>query len=233
VDRITRKDLKTDQFALEVGHTVNFFEHHRAEAIRYGAIAIGVIVLAVGIVVYTRTQHAARETALTAAIQVQEAPVGPANPNAPISFPTEEARQAEAVKKFSDVAAKYSGSDEGHIASYYLGGIYVSQGRMAEAEKQFKLVADGAGSGYASLAKLSLAQIYFSDGRATEGEKLLRELMDNPTVFVSKDQATVTLARALAHSKPAEAKKLLDPLRALPGQIGQLAISLENDIPAQ
>ena len=35
--RITRKDLKTDKFALEVGHTVDFFEEHRREVVRYGA----------------------------------------------------------------------------------------------------------------------------------------------------------------------------------------------------
>ena len=35
--RITRKELKTDKFALEVEHTVNFFEEHQKEIIRYGA----------------------------------------------------------------------------------------------------------------------------------------------------------------------------------------------------
>ncbi len=46
---------------------------------------------------------------------------------------------------------------------------------------------------------------------------MLRSLMDNPTVFVSKDEATIVLAKMLAPSKPAESRKLLDPLRAKPG----------------
>ena len=37
--------------------------------------------------------------------------------------------------------------------------------------------------------------------------------MDHPTIFVSKEQAAITLARFLARKKPAEARKLLDPLR--------------------
>jgi hypothetical protein len=86
---------------------------------------------------------------------------------------------------------------------------------------------------YASLAKLSLAQIYFADGRSDQGEKLLRDLIANPTVFVSADQATISLARSLAPKKPAEARKLLDPLRSRQGNVGQVALSLLAELPAQ
>src|ERR1017187_245857 len=47
VSRITRKELKTDKFALEVEHGISFFEHHKNEAIKYGAIGIVAIVLTV------------------------------------------------------------------------------------------------------------------------------------------------------------------------------------------
>ena len=45
--RITRKELKTDKFALEVGHTVDFFEEHHTEIVRYGAAALVVIAIVV------------------------------------------------------------------------------------------------------------------------------------------------------------------------------------------
>src|SRR5437763_12967804 len=76
VARITRKELKTDKFALEVEHTVTFFEEHRKELVRYGSLAVLVVVLIIGFVVYQRNQHATRQGALAAAIRVQEAPVG-------------------------------------------------------------------------------------------------------------------------------------------------------------
>jgi hypothetical protein len=44
-----------------------------------------------------------------------------------------------------------------------------------------------------------------------EAEKLLRGLIDKPSDFVSKDEATIALARLIAQSRPEEAKKLLDP----------------------
>jgi hypothetical protein len=38
VARITRKELKSDKFALEIGHTVTFFEDHQKVLIRYGGL---------------------------------------------------------------------------------------------------------------------------------------------------------------------------------------------------
>jgi len=233
VARITRKELKSDKFALELEHTFTFFEEHRELVIRYGAIAAGILVLVLAVLLYSRHQHSVRQEALSQALQVQEAPVGSANPGAALSFPTEDARAQQAVKTFGEVASKYSGSTEGIIAEYYLGTIAADQGKMAEAEKHLKLVAEKGDDRYASLANLALAQIDFNEGRTAEGEKLLRSLIDKPTAFVSKDQATITLARALAKSKPAEARKLLEPLRAVRGDVGQAAISLYGEIPAQ
>jgi hypothetical protein len=78
------------------------------------------------------------------------------------------------------------------------------------------------------LAKLSLAQIYFSDGRTAQGETALRELIAKPTVFVSKEQATIMLARFLGPTKPEEARKLLEPLITVPGGVSQVAVEVSN-----
>src|ERR1044071_3217132 len=89
VARITRKELKSDKFALEVEHTVTLFEEHQKEIIRYGAIALAGVVLIVGYVMYSRYQHGVREAALARAIQIQEAPVGPPQPGQNMNFPTQ------------------------------------------------------------------------------------------------------------------------------------------------
>jgi len=62
------------------------------------------------------------------------------------------------------------------------------------------------------------------------GEKTLRELIAKPTIFVSKEQAAITLARYLMPTKPAEARKLLDPLLKVPGVVGQTAIQAYGEI---
>jgi hypothetical protein len=60
---------------------------------------------------------------------------------------------------------------------------------------------------------------------------MLRDLIAHPTMFVSKDQATITLARFLMMKKPAEARKLLDPLKTQNSQAGQIALSIYSQIP--
>ena len=230
--RITRKELKSDKFALEVGHTVDFFGAHHKEIVRYGGFVLGAAVLVVGYMIYQRHQHAAREEALARAIQVQEAAVGSSATGGP-AFPTQEAKDQEALRVFTDLGSKYSGSAEGEIAQYYVGSIKADQGKLAEAEKLFQQVAEKGDEKYASLAKLSLAQIYFADGRADQGEKTLRDMMARPTIFVSREHAAITLARYLMPLKPAEARKLLDPLKNQVGTVGQLALTLYGELPPQ
>ena len=230
MSRITRKELKTDKFALEVEHTVTLFEEHRKELIRYGVIALAVVALIAGYVLYSRSQHAVREQALAKAIEVQEAPVG-ASATGGLAFPTQQAKDAAATKAFTDLRNNYSGSAEGEIAAYYLASIQADAGNIAQAEKSFQEVANHAEDRYASLAKLALAQIYFSDGRNAQGETVLRDLIKNPTVFVSSDMATVTLAKHyIAQKNNAEAKKLLEPLRTRQSGVSQIAVTMLGEI---
>ena len=231
--RITRKELKTDKFALEIEHSLTFFEEHRQVIIRYGGAAVAIAVVVVGILFYSSRQHAARELALSKAIEVQESPVGPAAAPGQPSYPTQDAKDQAALKAFTELKNNYGSSAEGEIAQYYLGAIQSDQGKLAEAEKSFAEVADHGDTKYASLAKLSLAQIYFAEGKGDKGEALLNNLIKNPTVFVSKDQATIALARAIGQKKPAEARKLLDPLRNLPGAVGQVALQVYGELPSQ
>jgi predicted negative regulator of RcsB-dependent stress response len=231
VARITRKELKSDKFAQEVGLTVTFFEEHQKDVVRYGAIAAAVVLLILGYTVYARHQRVAREEALTQAIAIQESPV--AQPGNPQSFPTQDAKDQAALKAFGELASKDSGTDEGNIAVYYLGAIRADEGRLAEAEKFFLQVADHASANYASLAKLSLADIYYSDGRTDQGEKTLRDLIKHPTIFVSEDAAAITLARHLAARNPAEARKLLSPIKGGKDSAASEAQKLYAELPPE
>src|SRR5262249_42504980 len=101
-------------------------------------------------------------------------------------------------------------------------------------EKRYKEVADSGNKPLASLAKYSLAQLYFVQNKNKEGEALLRDLIAHPTAFVSMEQATFTLAQALAKSNPTEARRLVEPLRTstIPA-VSQQAISLYTQLGSQ
>ena len=175
MDRITRKELKSDTFAVEVGQTLTFFEEHKQESSGTAAPPLAWSSILLGYFWYSGRQHSKRQEALYRAIQVQETPVGPIQPGSvQRSFPTQEVKDDVAIKAFADVQSAYGSSEEGEIAAYYLASIKADQGKLAEAEKLFKEVSDRAGDKYASLAKLALAQIYFADGRSDQGEAVLK-----------------------------------------------------------
>jgi predicted negative regulator of RcsB-dependent stress response len=231
--RITRKELKTDKFALEVEQTVDFVTGHRRQLLLYGSVAAVVVVIAVGAYFYLRHQQTARAQLLAQAITIQEAPVGASNAGALFVFPTEDAKRAAAAKAFSEIAVKYSGTSDAAVATYYLAAAAADQGKLADAEKLFKEAAEQGGKNYASLARFSLAQVYFAEGRPADGEKILRDLMAHPTVFVSKNQAIVALAKGIAHTRPDEARKMLEPLRTQNGVVSQVAISAVGELQGQ
>ncbi|HEY1206291.1 MAG: tetratricopeptide repeat protein [Bryobacteraceae bacterium] len=233
MDRITRKKLKQDEFAQDVGLTVDFLNEHRQEAIRYGVAGLIAIVLIVGLFYWFRHRGAERQVALTAALQVWQTPVGPPQEGQDKSFQTDQDKQKAVLKAFGDVAAKYSGSNEAAVANYYLGSAAANSGKLAAAELAFKEVIDSGNADYASLAKLTLASVYQAERRQADGEKLLQSLIDKPTDFVSKEQATIALARYVAPSDPERARKLLEPLRTARSSIGRLATSELNSLPSR
>ena len=125
---------------------------------------------------------------------------------------------------------KYSGTDEGLIAEFFLGTNAADQGKLSEAEKRLKVVAD-AGIPYSALAKLSLAQVYAAEGKLADGEKLVQSLIDHPTPLVSKEAATIALAELIQSKDPQRARKLLEPLRSSPrGSVSRVAISALSDM---
>ena len=231
MDRAHRLELKHDKFVEQVGHTVEYASEHRKQLIRYGAIGLAVVVVALGVYLYMQSQASARQDALRVAIRTQEAQIGQPGTEFLIGFKTQQEKDAAVQKTWQDLASKYPGTAEGLVAEYYLGINAADKGNLAEAEKHLKLVADSGKSDYASQAKLTLSDIYAAGGRQAEAEKLLRSLIDDPTIMVSKEEATLKLGQLLAKSNPAEARKILEPLRTSRSAVSRAAINALSALP--
>lgn len=212
---VTRKELKEDQFAVEVEHSVDFFAKHRNEVTRYGGAILVVAVLAGGGWWFYKQQVASRQKALGEAIAAMNAPIAQAPPpNGALTFPSDDAKKDAVKKAFSKVASDYKGNEEGYVAEYFLAGQDVEAGKLDDARTKYQDVADHAGAGDSSLAKLALAQVLFAENKGADAENVLKAVIDHPTDVVSKEQATVALARGIAAARPDEAKKLLTSLIA-------------------
>lgn len=231
MDRLTRKELKSDRFALEVQHSVEYVAEHRRQLIRWGGTAAAIIVVVLAIFLYRSHESGVRQEALREAMRVQNASIGPSGSDQILTFPTAQERSKALVKAFGDIATKYSGSDEAAIAEYALGVNAADDGNGAEAQKRFKSVVDSGKAPYDSLAKLALAQIYASQGKLADGKQLIQSVIDHPSVLVSKEAATIAMAELMAKSDPAAARKLLEPLRGNPRtNVSQAALNALSDL---
>jgi predicted negative regulator of RcsB-dependent stress response len=228
---LTRKELKSDQVAVTVEHTVEYVQAHQQPIVR---AVIGVAALAIiigGIVFYRSQQHDVRDARLAEAVRVAQAQVGSTGTPDNLAFPTMDAKAAEETKVFSKLLADYPGTEQGYIAQYYLAGVDASQAKMEDARKKYQDVVDHADKNTASLAKFALAQIAYQENKPADAEKILHDLMDHPTEMVSREQAIVTLANGVKATNPAEARKLLEPLVKDGGEIAGTASRLLNELP--
>ncbi len=231
---LTRKELKSDKFALEVQHSVAFVGAHRQQLIRWGGIGAAVAILIVAFFIYRGHERSVRQEALHHAMQVQNANVGQQATEFILSFPTDADRQKAAVQAFTDVAAKYPGTEEGSLAEYFLGTNAADVGNYADAEKHFKKAIDFGDPNFSSMTKLALAKVEASEGKRADGEKLIQSVIDHPTTLVSKEAATLALGGLIAESDPGRARKLLEPLRSSPrAAISRAAISAVAELPPQ
>jgi predicted negative regulator of RcsB-dependent stress response len=231
MNRITRKQLKSDKFAQEVGHTFEFLTEHRTDFVRYGAIALVALIIGGGIYFYHRHTVNTREDALAQALRVEDAQVSPTPQPPNMTFATQEEKDKAWDKAFMEVSTKYQGTQEGAIAGLYLGGRLAEKGKVDEATKVFKQVIDSAPKEYATLAKISLAQAYAGVGKVDDAKKVMQDVIDHPTYLVSKEQAQIELAQILEKTDPAAARKILDPLRTARTAVSRAAINEMGRVP--
>lgn len=209
--RISRKELKKDEFAEEVSKTAEFIQAHK-DKLMVAAVVAGaalVAVLAGYLVVQKRTVNA--NEALARALRAYHAPVRPpgATPaEGDKSFASERERNTQAFKEFLVIAQKYSWLKPGRIARYYAGICQANLDNLVEAEKEWNAVIQGRDKELSALARFALANKQVASGKGAEAEKHYRYLVEHPTATVPKNAAQLALAGNLRASRPAEAERL-------------------------
>ncbi len=154
MDRISRKELKGDKFAEEVFDVFDWASAHKAEVVRYAAILVAVVAIVAGVIYYHRHQADVREEALTQALRVEDGTVGDTTLPANLHYATQDDKDKARTKAFSDLAAKYPGTQEGAFGAFALAGDAIDKGNTEQAEKLFRQVADNGPKEYGDVARL-------------------------------------------------------------------------------
>ncbi|HTQ80153.1 MAG TPA: tetratricopeptide repeat protein [Thermoanaerobaculia bacterium] len=190
--RLSRKDIKRDEFASAVERSVEYAETHT----RMILYAIGAVVLLAALyfggraVLHHRAEVA--NTDLAYALKIYAAPVlatgAKPNDKDDPSFPDEAARRARAKGLFQGVREHHGGTDAADLAGVYLAQIAATEGRIDEARKLWNDFIDShKESAPAAAARLNL---YDLDRKEGKGEALvgrLRPMLDDSSSPLPKD----------------------------------------------
>jgi predicted negative regulator of RcsB-dependent stress response len=215
--RLTRKELKTDEVRETLVHGADFVFGH--QAITFLLVIIGVVV-ALGIFgwkTYAERQTVKAAAAYDDAMKVFDARVrSPLEPQQPgeLTYTDEKNKYTESARKFEDVAKKYPRTRPGQLASYYEA---ISQERLNNndaAKKLLQNLADSGDEDFAAMARFELAQLDDRLGQGDEAVNLYKKLIAKPAVLVPKPVVMLALAQHYTASNPAEASKLFAQIKS-------------------
>lgn len=199
MDTQTRHALKKNKFADAAASSATWLSGHRSGVIRGVVIAIAVLVLLVGSLVYWSMRSAAADSALGSAIDLYTAPL--AIPGAPPEAGVYSAaadRAKEANREFVAVAKNFSWLPQAAKAHYFAGITYEELGQNGSAESELKTAADSWDHNLSNLAKLALAGLYQQTARDSEAVALYNQLIAKPSPTVATTAAQLDLAELYA-----------------------------------
>jgi predicted negative regulator of RcsB-dependent stress response len=218
-----RQHLKTNEVADLVARLKETVDAAGPGAGRLLAAGLAVVLIAAGFLGWRSYTAAQAQALLAEALTVDTAPVvpppqpGESTPPSPQagSFPSEQARREAALAKFSAAAAAYPSTDAGRMARYRAASIYAELGKLAEAEREFKAVAESGGRLYSQVARLGVADLQVRQGQYDPAIATFRELATRTDGDLPVDGILMQLGRALALAgKTAEAlqtfKRIVD-----------------------
>jgi TolA-binding protein len=217
----TRHQLKQDAFSRvtidAAEKTAHWTVEHRSTVIISTVVVAVVLAAGIGGWYYLNTQDEKASLELAQAVRTMEMqlrPVGaPEQPDFP-TFTSAKDRALAAQKKFQAIVNKYPHTHTADMAHYFLGVTAANLQDNAAAERDFKEVVSSGNREVASVAKSALASLYGQTNRVKEAVALYQELINRPTVSVSKVTAELQLAELYQNSnQPLDAKRLYEQIK--------------------
>ena len=214
----TRHQLKQDRFSkvtLEAAeNAAHWSVEHQAKLIAAVIAVVVIAAIAFGGWYYINTQDEKASAELSTAVRTFETPVRPAGvPAQPgyDTFASTEERATAARKQFQAIADKYPHTRTADMARYFVGLASAQLNDNAAAERSLQETANSSNADLAALGKFALASVYRAENKDTQAVDLYKQLIDKPTLAVSKATSQIELAGFYeSQGLPAEAKKLYD-----------------------
>jgi TolA-binding protein len=197
--------------------TVHWTVEHQSKLIAAAIAVVAIAAVAVGGWYYMKSQDEKASLEFSGATRTMELPVRP--PGVPPqpgfeSFASTEERATAARKQFQAIVDKYPHTKTADMALYFVG---LTSSQLADhpaAERSLQAVENSSNKELAALAKFALASVYRAENKDTAVIDLYKQLIDKPTITVSKTTAQLELARFYENrQKPDEAKRIYEQIQ--------------------
>jgi tetratricopeptide (TPR) repeat protein len=220
MDRLTRHELKQDEFRASLDQLEEYVRVHLNQILTLAILVIVVVGLAAGLKYYVDRQEASANMDLASALNTFSAYVGTTSPNTPVpdlqSFPTAAKKYQRALDQFNAIVLKYRMFPRPKavaIALYYTGICESLLGNSAAAIHTLQEAAQDKDLGIAALAQFALAGEFLKSGQTQDAVKIYQNLADHPSLTVPRASALLAIADALKDSQPGQARQIYDQVQ--------------------
>src|SRR6185295_15587773 len=197
--RLTRKEMKRDDFATTVGKGMEYAESHaRTLFVGLGVVVLAAVLFLVGRVFLGNRAEQANE-ALARAMKVYQAPIyaaaaKPDDPKAP-SFADATARRNRAKQLFEAVRKDYGSADAADVAGLYLAQIAAEEGQLDRARELWTgFIDDHPKNLLAGEARVNLFHLDRQQGKGEDLAQRLKAMLEQDEPDLPKDVILYELA---------------------------------------
>jgi TolA-binding protein len=214
----TRHQLKQDRFSKvtfeAAGNAAHWTAEHQSKLIAAVLAVVVVAAIVAGGWYYLNSQDEKAGAELSTAVRTFETPLRPAgSPPQPgyDTFASSQERATAARTQFQAIVDKYPHTHTADMARYFVGLASSQLNDYAAAEHNLQAAANSSNADLAALGKFALASVYRAENKNAQAVDLYKQLIDKPTVVVSKATAQLELASFYeSQQNTAEAKKIYD-----------------------
>ncbi|MFY9700832.1 MAG: tetratricopeptide repeat protein [Terriglobales bacterium] len=214
----TRHQLKQDRFSkvtIEAAeNAAHWTAEHQSKVVAAVIAVVVIAAIALGGWYYISQQDEKASSELSTAVRTFETPIRPAGVPAQPGFETfasSQERATAARKQFQDIVDKYPHTHTADMARYFVGLTSAQLNDNAAAERNLQEAANSSNADLSALGKFALASVYRGENKDTQAIDLYKQLIDKPTLVVSKATAQIELAGFYeSRQKADEAKRIYE-----------------------
>ncbi|MGD0008545.1 MAG: tetratricopeptide repeat protein [Terriglobia bacterium] len=237
MDRLTRHELKQDDFRETLDQLEQYLKAHLKEILTVAILVIVVVGLAGGLKYYLDQQEASANIELASALRTFQSYVGTVTPDTlgaeSETFLNAADKYQKAREQFNAIVLKYRMFPRPKavsIARYHVGVCEALLGNSAAAINTLQEASRDGDREIAALAQFALAGEFLKTGKKQEAVAIYQHLVDHPSLAVPRASALLALADSLKDSQPGQARKLYEQIQKEFGSDPSIAEALKQQM---